>query len=136
MDKTAYIAAVIRPLKVPMSMFHSFQIVAFIFSAIWPYFYALSLLLICKPVAGVLGPIVVHIYPVAICLIIAPFALINVTIRMDQPTWTIGFSIDPKTFIYTAIYPMLTSFTFSLSLLVPLTNVECAILQLYRLFTL
>ena len=69
------------------------------------------MLLIFFPVTSVFGSVQVTVGSESMCLIVLPEAVIDITVCMDQSTFTIGLIVCPVALIHGAIGPDLNTFT-------------------------
>ena len=113
-------------------MFLSISVLALVTRVIRPNLFTITVLLILEPVAFVVSAICVVVLAIAMGFIIFPFAVVHVTIGMDEPSTTVGLVSSPVAFIERAIDPDLGASAILAAHLVPLTLVLSPVVELHH----
>jgi hypothetical protein len=91
----------------------------------------LSMLLVVPPLADIFSTICVRISANSISLVVKPFTLIDVAIRMEQFTLSVGLSSPPFALVFRSVEPLL--FAHSVTFIVhPFTLIGGSRLKLLR----
>ena len=88
------------------------------------------MLFVLQPLAYIHRSVCVNIGALIVGLVFNPFALINISIGVDQSTVPIRHVVAPETFVVGSILPDLPPTAVAFSIL-PLTRVDCPVLELY-----
>ena len=88
--EVAFVIGTVCETKDAFAVFLSVLVLTLVLSAIRPGFNSPPVLLVFVPLAHVLGPVVVCVCALAMRLIIDPFALIHVPVRVFQSSVPIG----------------------------------------------
>jgi hypothetical protein len=99
-----------------------------IHGVICPNLFAMSMLQIIFPLALISGSILMDIYPVAIGLIIKPFAFENIAIDMPKFSMATSFIQTPVAFILGPILPYLNPIPM-LHIPQPLSLIRCSVFE-------
>ena len=113
-------------------MFLSEFVVALIPCVVWPVFNTIAVLAILFPVSDIFSSVKMLISATSLSFVIEPVTLIDVTIPMDESTFTVGLVIFPVADVLTAVLPDLGSLTLSVAVLDPLAMIDGAIVKLIR----
>lgn len=107
-------------------------IVAFELGTIDPNLNAIPMLPIHLPLTYILGPILVLIRALPMCLVIGPVTLVHVAVRVDQAALAVRHVPTPVAHVLAPVAPDLGASAFAVACLVPLALVDSTVVQLER----
>jgi len=107
--KITLIDAAVCKVQTTLSMLLALFVLPFVPGTVRPRLYSSPLLLVFHPISRVRRSVCMQILPVAMSFVVAPEAIIDITISMRQFTLAIGFIIFPLSFIFGPIGPLLCS---------------------------
>ena len=111
-------------------MLHSVFVVALIVGVIGPSLHSVSMLSVIFPFAAVSSAIYVLVEAIAIGLVNSPLTLVDVSIGLNNSSFSMSFVVLPVASILGTVLPDLGSLTLSLVLIVPLAVVDAGIVHL------
>lgn len=82
--------AAVGPIKDALPVLHATGVAAFVGGAVDPLFEPLAVLLVLEPFPLVICTVLVEVDTEAVGLVVLPLALVEVAVRVDQPTLTAG----------------------------------------------
>ena len=100
-----FVAITVRPLSTTLASLFTFDILADEARLVGPHFEATAVLLVVSPEAAMQGTVGVPVRAETVCLVIAPLALVLVTICVNQSTVAIHSVANDVSFVQAAIGP-------------------------------
>jgi hypothetical protein len=128
--EATYVHRSIVPFKSSRALLLSINILTLIDRVVWPVLNSVAVLFITIPVTFEGCAPYMHIDSITVSSIVQPLSFVEVSVEVDQSSFTICSVLSPVAFIPTTVPPNLYSSTVTLSLFVPLANVDYLVLEL------
>jgi hypothetical protein len=116
-----------------VTLFFAHAVVSLILGTVRPIFFAFSILCVLCPIPFVLSAVHVRVDALPVGLVIQPFTMINIAIRMNESTASVRLVTEPVPLVGGAVWPHLPPLALTLIIVrVPLAYIDGAILETKR----